>query len=241
MIIGAGEAGKALVTEFTTSAYIHSRVCCLIDDNPNKWDRFIDGVPIVGGRDKIHESVDKYAVDEIIIAIPLGIVAAKKQYSGVDYFVTVMAMVCISMPTFFVATLLKSGGMENGAAVVAKIEAIAPGSTAARTVADVVITPIVLPLLQMLISVILFLLAYVVASILLRVLDVVAKLPLLKQLNHLLGLAAGALTGALWVVFLARLLFVLAWLGVAAWLSPEVLEGTWLASFANGLIPTFEV
>ena len=44
---------------------------------------------------------------EVIIAIPLGIVAAKKQYSGVDYFVTVVAMICISMPTFFVATLLK--------------------------------------------------------------------------------------------------------------------------------------
>ena len=44
---------------------------------------------------------------EVIIAIPLGILAAKKQYSGIDYFVTVFAMVCISMPTFFVATLLK--------------------------------------------------------------------------------------------------------------------------------------
>ena len=44
---------------------------------------------------------------EVLIAIPLGIVAAKKQYSGVDYFVTVLAMVCISMPTFFLATLLK--------------------------------------------------------------------------------------------------------------------------------------
>ena len=141
----------------------------------------------------------------------------------------------------FVTALLKSGGLEDGAAVVAKIESVAPGSSAAHSVADVVITPIVLPLLQMLISVLLFLLAYVVASILLRVLDVVAKLPLLKQLNHLLGLAAGALTGALWVVFVARILFVLAWLGVAAWLTPEVLEGTWLASFANGLIPTFEV
>ena len=36
MIIGAGEAGKALVTEFNTSAYIKSRVACLIDDNPVK-------------------------------------------------------------------------------------------------------------------------------------------------------------------------------------------------------------
>jgi len=44
---------------------------------------------------------------EIIIAIPLGITAAKKQYSFTDYFTTVVSMICISMPTFFVATLLK--------------------------------------------------------------------------------------------------------------------------------------
>ena len=44
---------------------------------------------------------------EIIIAIPLGITAAKKQYSFTDYFTTVVSMICISMPTFFIATLLK--------------------------------------------------------------------------------------------------------------------------------------
>ena len=44
---------------------------------------------------------------EILIAIPLGIAAAKKQYSFTDYFTTVFAMVCISLPTFFLATLLK--------------------------------------------------------------------------------------------------------------------------------------
>ena len=44
---------------------------------------------------------------EILIAIPLGITAARKQYSFTDYFTTVVAMVCISMPTFFVATVLK--------------------------------------------------------------------------------------------------------------------------------------
>lgn len=44
---------------------------------------------------------------EIIIAIPLGIQAARKQYSFVDYFTTVASMICISMPTFFLATLLK--------------------------------------------------------------------------------------------------------------------------------------
>lgn len=44
---------------------------------------------------------------EIIIAIPLGVLAAKKQYSLTDYSVTVFALIGISMPTFFVATVYK--------------------------------------------------------------------------------------------------------------------------------------
>ena len=44
---------------------------------------------------------------EILIAIPLGIAAARKQYSFTDYFTTVVSMGCISMPTFFLATILK--------------------------------------------------------------------------------------------------------------------------------------
>ena len=44
---------------------------------------------------------------EILIAIPLGITAAKHQYGFTDYFTTVVAMICISMPTFFLATILK--------------------------------------------------------------------------------------------------------------------------------------
>ena len=46
-------------------------------------------------------------VFEIIIAIPLGIKAAKNQYGFTDYFASVFSMICISMPTFFLATLLK--------------------------------------------------------------------------------------------------------------------------------------
>ena len=44
---------------------------------------------------------------EILIAIPLGIAAARKQFSFTDYFTTVVSMICISMPTFFLATILK--------------------------------------------------------------------------------------------------------------------------------------
>lgn len=44
---------------------------------------------------------------ETVIAVYLGVTAARKQYSMTDYTVTVIALLCISMPTFFLATLLK--------------------------------------------------------------------------------------------------------------------------------------
>ncbi len=44
---------------------------------------------------------------ELIIAIPLGVIAATKQYSKADYAITAGALVGISLPTFFFATLLK--------------------------------------------------------------------------------------------------------------------------------------
>lgn len=44
---------------------------------------------------------------EILIAIPLGILSARKQYSKTDYAITVFALIGISLPTFFFATILK--------------------------------------------------------------------------------------------------------------------------------------
>lgn len=44
---------------------------------------------------------------EVAIAIPLGVIAATKQYSVTDYTVTVVSLIGISMPSFFVATVLK--------------------------------------------------------------------------------------------------------------------------------------
>lgn len=46
-------------------------------------------------------------VFELIIAIPLGVIAATKQYSKTDYAVTAIALTGISLPTFFLATFLK--------------------------------------------------------------------------------------------------------------------------------------
>ena len=44
---------------------------------------------------------------EILIAVPLGVIAATKQYSKADYTISVIALAGISLPTFFFASLLK--------------------------------------------------------------------------------------------------------------------------------------
>ena len=70
MIIGAGEAGNIICKEIQTGNYSTMVVKCMIDDDPSKWGQYIQGVRVVGGRDKIIESADLYQVDEIIVAIP---------------------------------------------------------------------------------------------------------------------------------------------------------------------------
>ena len=79
MIIGGGEAGRALITEFETSHYVQDRVVCVIDDNPFKHGRRLCGVPIVGGRERIAEMVKEYEVRRIIFAIPTAGAADRKE------------------------------------------------------------------------------------------------------------------------------------------------------------------
>ncbi len=70
MVIGAGAAGMTVLRELHNSRELTSRACCVIDDNPNKWNRFIEGTPIVGGRDTILENAEKYDIDTIMITMP---------------------------------------------------------------------------------------------------------------------------------------------------------------------------
>ncbi len=70
MIIGAGEAGRALLREFAFNRLNSGNVCCIIDDNSAKHGKRLDGIPIVGGRDKILETVKKKKISLIIFAIP---------------------------------------------------------------------------------------------------------------------------------------------------------------------------
>ena len=79
MLIGAGDAGRALANEFMSSAFIRENLVCVIDDNPVKHGKQLCGVPIVGGRDKIPEAVRQYRVRKIICAIPSASAASRKQ------------------------------------------------------------------------------------------------------------------------------------------------------------------
>ncbi|MEE1028579.1 MAG: nucleoside-diphosphate sugar epimerase/dehydratase, partial [Agathobacter sp.] len=70
MVIGAGNAGQLLIRELIMSSHLSAKACCIIDDNPAKKGRFLDGIPIVGNRHDIPEMVVKYNINKIIYAVP---------------------------------------------------------------------------------------------------------------------------------------------------------------------------
>lgn len=70
MVIGAGSAGQTILREMSRAREVKGKICCIIDDNSNKWGRYIDGVPVVGGRDDIMVNAKKYKINQIFFAIP---------------------------------------------------------------------------------------------------------------------------------------------------------------------------
>ena len=78
MLIGAGSSGQMILRDIRATDAIKEKVVCVIDDNPNKWGRFLEGVSIVGGRDEILSCVEKYKVDKIYLAIPSATASQKR-------------------------------------------------------------------------------------------------------------------------------------------------------------------
>lgn len=70
MVIGAGAGGQMLIRELQNTRKVDSTVVCVIDDNPNKKGRYIEGVEIVGNRYDIVNAAEKFRVTDIILAIP---------------------------------------------------------------------------------------------------------------------------------------------------------------------------
>ncbi len=80
MIIGAGEAANIIIKDIIVSNYSTMSIKCIIDDDPNKWGKYIQGIRVVGGRDRIVECADLYDIDEIIVAIPS---ASRKEFKKI--------------------------------------------------------------------------------------------------------------------------------------------------------------
>lgn len=70
MVIGAGEAANVIIKEIVNSNFSTMVIKCIIDDDKGKWGRYIQGIKVVGGRERIVECADIYDVDEIIVAMP---------------------------------------------------------------------------------------------------------------------------------------------------------------------------
>ena len=70
MVIGAGEAANLIIKEIVNSNFSTMVIKCIIDDDSGKWGRFIQGIKVVGGREKIIECADIFGIDEIIVAMP---------------------------------------------------------------------------------------------------------------------------------------------------------------------------
>ena len=78
MVIGAGSAGQMIVRDINSAVEVGDRVVCVIDDNKNKQGRYIDGVPVVGGREHILEAADKYHIQKIFLAVPSASMAERR-------------------------------------------------------------------------------------------------------------------------------------------------------------------
>ena len=70
MVIGAGEAANLIIKEIVNSNFSTMVIRCIIDDDAGKWGKYIQGIKVIGGRDKIIECADIFSIDEIIVAMP---------------------------------------------------------------------------------------------------------------------------------------------------------------------------
>lgn len=70
MLIGAGSAGCMIANEIKNSKYLNRKILCIIDDDPSKMGTYLQGIQVVGKKEKIPYYAKKNKVEEIIIAIP---------------------------------------------------------------------------------------------------------------------------------------------------------------------------
>ncbi len=70
MVVGGGNAGTTIIREMKTSDKITYMPLCVIDDDPEKRNTRVCGIPVVGNRHDIEAMAVKYRIAQIFVAIP---------------------------------------------------------------------------------------------------------------------------------------------------------------------------
>ncbi|WHY77386.1 nucleoside-diphosphate sugar epimerase/dehydratase [Neobacillus sp. WH10] len=70
LIVGAGAGGTMVARQLLSNHDIDLKPVAFIDDDPKKYKLEILGISVVGDSDHIKEAVEKYKIENIVIAIP---------------------------------------------------------------------------------------------------------------------------------------------------------------------------
>ena len=79
MIIGAGSAAKELIADMRLAHREKYFIQVIVDDNPIKKERYLEGIRIGGNRHDIPDLVDEYNIDRIVFAIPRASATDRKE------------------------------------------------------------------------------------------------------------------------------------------------------------------
>jgi FlaA1/EpsC-like NDP-sugar epimerase len=69
LVVGAGSGGKLVLDEVTKNPNLHNRIVAFVDDSPEKIHKMLNGIPIYGPIRSSINLIEKYKIQEVIIAI----------------------------------------------------------------------------------------------------------------------------------------------------------------------------
>lgn len=78
LVVGAGEAGRLTADELRRNPELKTLPVAFVDDDPLKKGQILRGVPVAGGRREIPELVERFDVEEIVVAMPAASFQEKK-------------------------------------------------------------------------------------------------------------------------------------------------------------------
>lgn len=140
------------------------------------------------------------------------------------------------MPAFITSQLALSG-ISDGETLLKYVGKVPKGESAIDKIESTIVRPVVYPVLEAVFSLVLFVVLQVLLGFALRLLNLLAKLPIIKKINKWAGLVAGAIQGVLWLLFAVSVLELLIASGLIEAMTPALVEDTMLVSWLSGLNP----